>query len=76
MLVGADAERDQNQDRRWAAAGFGTSTSNRNMRPPGKIMTPEKIAGAAMYWLSDESKPISGSVVELEQYPHDRPQIL
>ena len=37
--------------------------------PSGKIMTPEKIAAAAVYWLSDESKPISGSVVELEQYP-------
>ena len=32
-------------------------------------MPPEKIAAAAVYWLSDESRPISGSVVELEQYP-------
>ncbi len=37
--------------------------------PSGKIMPPEKIAAAAVYWLSDESKPISGSVVELEQFP-------
>ena len=37
--------------------------------PSGKIMPPEKIAAAAVYWLSDESRPISGSVVELEQYP-------
>ena len=37
--------------------------------PSGKIMSPEKIAAAAVYWLSDESRPISGSVVELEQYP-------
>jgi NAD(P)-dependent dehydrogenase (short-subunit alcohol dehydrogenase family) len=37
--------------------------------PSGGIMPPEKIATAAVYWLSDESRPISGSVVELEQYP-------
>jgi NAD(P)-dependent dehydrogenase (short-subunit alcohol dehydrogenase family) len=37
--------------------------------PSGKIMSPEHIAGAAVYWLSDESRPISGSVMELEQYP-------
>jgi NAD(P)-dependent dehydrogenase (short-subunit alcohol dehydrogenase family) len=37
--------------------------------PSGKIMPPEKIAAAAVYWLSDESRPVSGSVVELEQYP-------
>lgn len=37
--------------------------------PSGRILTPEHIAGAAVYWLSDESRPISGSVLELEQYP-------
>ncbi len=37
--------------------------------PSGKIMPPEKIAAAAVYWLSNESRPISGSVVELEQFP-------
>src|SRR3954468_9907775 len=37
--------------------------------PSGQIMQPETIAAAAVYWLSDESRPISGSVVELEQFP-------
>jgi NAD(P)-dependent dehydrogenase (short-subunit alcohol dehydrogenase family) len=37
--------------------------------PSGRILQPEEIAAAAVYWLSDESRPISGSVVELEQYP-------
>lgn len=37
--------------------------------PSGSIMPPEKIAAAAVYWLSDESRPVSGSVLELEQYP-------
>jgi NAD(P)-dependent dehydrogenase (short-subunit alcohol dehydrogenase family) len=37
--------------------------------PSGRILEPAEIAAAAVYWLSDESRPISGSVVELEQYP-------
>jgi NAD(P)-dependent dehydrogenase (short-subunit alcohol dehydrogenase family) len=37
--------------------------------PSGGILKPETIAEAAVYWLSDESRPISGSVIELEQYP-------
>lgn len=37
--------------------------------PSGAILSPEHIATAAVYWLGDESRPISGSVVELEQYP-------
>jgi NAD(P)-dependent dehydrogenase (short-subunit alcohol dehydrogenase family) len=37
--------------------------------PTGRLMKPDEIAAAAMYWLSDESRPISGSVVDLEQYP-------
>jgi NAD(P)-dependent dehydrogenase (short-subunit alcohol dehydrogenase family) len=37
--------------------------------PSGRILRPEEIAAAAVYWLSDESRPISGSVLELEQYP-------
>ena len=37
--------------------------------PAGRILFPEEIASAAIYWLSDESGPISGQVVDLEQYP-------
>jgi NAD(P)-dependent dehydrogenase (short-subunit alcohol dehydrogenase family) len=37
--------------------------------PSGRILRPEEIAAAAIYWLSDESRPISGSVLEVEQYP-------
>jgi len=36
--------------------------------PSGRIISPEEIAVAALYWISDESYPISGSVVELEQF--------
>ncbi|WP_192347791.1 SDR family oxidoreductase [Algoriphagus sp. Y33] len=37
--------------------------------PAGRLIYPEEIAVAAMYWLSDECGPISGQVVDLEQYP-------
>jgi NAD(P)-dependent dehydrogenase (short-subunit alcohol dehydrogenase family) len=37
--------------------------------PSGRLIKPEEIAAAAVYWLSDESRPISGSVLELEQHP-------
>jgi NAD(P)-dependent dehydrogenase (short-subunit alcohol dehydrogenase family) len=37
--------------------------------PSGRIMSPETIAAAAVYWLGEESRPVSGSVTEIEQYP-------
>ena len=37
--------------------------------PSGRILAPAEIAAASIYWLSDECGPISGQVVELEQYP-------
>ncbi len=37
--------------------------------PAGRILWPTEIAAAAIYWLSDESGPISGQVVDLEQHP-------
>jgi NAD(P)-dependent dehydrogenase (short-subunit alcohol dehydrogenase family) len=37
--------------------------------PAGRILRPDEIAAAVIYWISSESYPISGQVVELEQYP-------
>ena len=37
--------------------------------PSGRILWPSEVAAASVYWLSDESGPISGQVMELEQYP-------
>ena len=36
--------------------------------PWGRLMMPEEIASAAVYWLGDESRPVSGSVVDIEQF--------
>jgi NAD(P)-dependent dehydrogenase (short-subunit alcohol dehydrogenase family) len=37
--------------------------------PWGRIMQPREVANAAVFWIGDESRPVSGSVLELEQYP-------
>ena len=37
--------------------------------PSGRILLPKEIASLATYWLSDESGPVSGQVIDLEQYP-------
>lgn len=37
--------------------------------PSGKMTGPKDIAHHIVFWLSDDSYPISGTVLELEQYP-------
>ncbi len=37
--------------------------------PSGRILYPEEIAAAAVFWLGDESGPVSGQVMDLEQHP-------
>jgi NAD(P)-dependent dehydrogenase (short-subunit alcohol dehydrogenase family) len=42
---------------------------SRNLLPTGRLMDPAVIASAAVYYLSDESWPVTSTVVDLEQYP-------
>jgi NAD(P)-dependent dehydrogenase (short-subunit alcohol dehydrogenase family) len=37
--------------------------------PSGRILKPEEIAALAVYWMSDESQIVSGTVMECEQFP-------
>jgi len=37
--------------------------------PAGHMTRPADIAAHTVFWLSDESRPISGTVLELEQFP-------
>ena len=37
--------------------------------PAGRLLSPEDVAWAAVYFLSDESALINGAVLDLEQYP-------
>ena len=39
------------------------------MVPTGTMTKPEEVAKVIVFWLSDDSKPFSGTVFELEQYP-------
>ncbi len=41
----------------------------RTYAPSGRLLSPEEIAWAAVYFLSDESKLINGAILDLEQYP-------
>jgi hypothetical protein len=42
-------------------------------RPFGRLLFPRDVAFAALYFASDESQCITGSVVDLEQYPVGAP---
>ncbi len=42
-------------------------------RPWGRLLSPRDIAMAALYFASDESELITGSVLDLEQYPVGAP---
>jgi len=37
--------------------------------PAGRLLAPDEIAAATTLWLSDEIGPVSGTVLDLEQYP-------
>lgn len=36
--------------------------------PSGRLISPATVAAAAVYWLGDESRPVTGTVLELEQF--------
>jgi NAD(P)-dependent dehydrogenase (short-subunit alcohol dehydrogenase family) len=37
--------------------------------PSGRLLSPEEIAWAAVYFMSDEGALVNGTVMELEQFP-------
>ena len=41
----------------------------RQFAPAGRLLAPAELAAAAIFWLGDESGPVSGQVCDLEQYP-------
>jgi NAD(P)-dependent dehydrogenase (short-subunit alcohol dehydrogenase family) len=57
-----EAQRQQGLPENWPETVSATEA------PSGRLIMPEAIGAAAVYWLGDESKPISGSVIEMEQF--------
>ena len=45
------------------------SQVSKEFAPSGRLLSPEDIAWAAVYFLSDEAQLINGTVLELEQFP-------
>lgn len=41
----------------------------RSAAPSGRLISPEEVARLAVYWIANESRPISGTVMEFNQYP-------
>ncbi|MGB6690001.1 MAG: oxidoreductase [Terracidiphilus sp.] len=41
----------------------------RTYAPAGRLLSPEDIAWAAVYFLSDEASLINGAILDMEQYP-------
>lgn len=37
--------------------------------PSGRLLSPDNVAAHVLFWLSDQSAPVSGAVYEVEQYP-------
>jgi len=59
----AQRKKDQGLPDSWCEA------VPRVFAPSGRILKPLEIAAAAVFWLSDECGPVSGQVMDLEQYP-------
>jgi NAD(P)-dependent dehydrogenase (short-subunit alcohol dehydrogenase family) len=45
------------------------SRVSRTFAPSGRLLSPEDIAWAAVYFLSDEAALINGAILDVEQYP-------
>jgi NAD(P)-dependent dehydrogenase (short-subunit alcohol dehydrogenase family) len=65
----------EGEDRVQQAAGKGADWMQRAiaLMPSGRLLTPREIAAAAAYFASDDAALITGSVLDLEQYPMGAP---
>lgn len=57
---------EEGKDANWLAAAEQT-------RPWGRLLLPRDVAYAALYFASDESELVTGSVLDVEQYPVGAP---
>jgi NAD(P)-dependent dehydrogenase (short-subunit alcohol dehydrogenase family) len=59
-------KREEEKDPEWLGKAVAT-------RPFGRLLTPQEIAMAAVYFVSDASALVTGTVMDLEQYPVGAP---
>jgi len=55
-------QRDEGKGENWLEEAEAT-------RPFGRLLTPQELAAAAVYFSSDASGIVSGAVLDVEQYP-------
>lgn len=63
----SDGERQRKIDEGLAEDWY--ATLDRFTAPAGRILKPAEIASTVVHFLTDEFGPVSGQVLELEQYP-------
>jgi NAD(P)-dependent dehydrogenase (short-subunit alcohol dehydrogenase family) len=65
----------EGEDRVQQATGKGSDWLERAtaLMPFGRLLTPNEVARAAAYFASDESGIVTGSVLDVEQYPMGAP---
>jgi len=62
-------ENEQTRKQEQGLPGDWPSRLSNQFAPSGRIFDPAEIAAAVIYFLSDESGPVSGSVLDIEQHP-------
>jgi NAD(P)-dependent dehydrogenase (short-subunit alcohol dehydrogenase family) len=61
-----------NEDAIFREQGYPSGWHRRlkpSVAPSGALLTPEQVAQHAIHWLSPESAPVTGAVIDVEQYP-------
>ncbi len=61
-----------NEDAIFRAQGYPSGWHRRlqpHVVPSGALLSPEQVSPHVIHWLSRESEPVTGAVVDVEQYP-------
>ncbi len=65
--VSSEGEKQRKIDEGMAEDWF--ETLGGEVAPAGRILSPDEIAATAVHFLTDDLGPVSGQVIELEQFP-------
>ena len=73
LNVGWTLTEGEDQVQRASGKDAGWVDRAKALMPTGRLLTPQEIARAAAYFATDESAIVSGSVLDVEQYPMGAP---